>query len=71
MRAAEEPLEAALDVKGLRTQVLGRIEVLEAQEFVRVIHGSDFAADPFGGYYIVATCTPNHPEIRASSGRCL
>ena len=32
MRAAEEPLRSDLDVKGLRTQVLGRIEELEARE---------------------------------------
>ena len=32
MRAAEEPLKADLDVKGLRAQVLGRIEELEARE---------------------------------------
>jgi hypothetical protein len=32
MRAAEEPLQADLDVAGLRAQVLGRIEVLEARE---------------------------------------
>jgi hypothetical protein len=32
MRAAEEPLKADLDVKGLRSQVIQRIEVLEAQE---------------------------------------
>ncbi len=32
MRAAEEPLKADLDVKGLRAQVLERIEVLEEQE---------------------------------------
>jgi hypothetical protein len=32
MRAAEEPLRSDLDVKGLKAQVLERIEVLEAQE---------------------------------------
>ena len=32
MRAAEEPLRSALDVKGLKAQVLGRIEELEARE---------------------------------------
>ena len=32
MRAAEEPLKADLDVKGLKAQVLERIEVLEEQE---------------------------------------
>ena len=32
MRAAEEPLRADLDVKGLKAQVLERIEVLEGQE---------------------------------------
>ena len=32
MRAAEEPLKSALDVKGLKSQVLGRVEELEAQE---------------------------------------
>ena len=32
MRAAEEPLKADLDVAGLKTQVLGRIEDLEARE---------------------------------------
>jgi hypothetical protein len=32
MRAAEEPLRSDLDVKGLRVQVLGRIETLEKQE---------------------------------------
>src|SRR5918997_494591 len=32
MRAAEEPLKADLDVKGLKSQVIQRIEVLEAQE---------------------------------------
>jgi hypothetical protein len=32
MRAAEEPLTADLDVAGLRAQVLGRIEELEARE---------------------------------------
>lgn len=32
MRAAEEPLRSDLDVKGLRVQVLGRIEVLEERE---------------------------------------
>jgi hypothetical protein len=32
MRAAEEPLKSDLDVKGLRSQVLRRIEVLEEQE---------------------------------------
>jgi hypothetical protein len=30
MRAAEEPLESDHDMKGLRVQVLGRIEELEA-----------------------------------------
>ena len=32
MRAAEEPLKADLDVKGLRATVLERIEVLEERE---------------------------------------
>jgi hypothetical protein len=32
MRAAEEPLRLDLDVAGLRAQVLGRIEELEARE---------------------------------------
>jgi hypothetical protein len=32
MRAAEEPLRGNLDVKGLRAQVLARIETLEKQE---------------------------------------
>src|SRR4028119_1995268 len=32
MRASEEPLRSELDVKGLRAQVLGRIEELEARE---------------------------------------
>src|SRR5215218_2992939 len=32
MRAAEEPLSSDLDVKGLKSQVLGRIEELEARE---------------------------------------
>lgn len=32
MRAAEEPLKSDLDVAGLKTQVLRRIEVLEEQE---------------------------------------
>jgi hypothetical protein len=32
MRAAEEPLRSDLDVKGLRAQVLGRIEELEERE---------------------------------------
>jgi hypothetical protein len=32
MRAAEEPLKSDLDVAGLKTQVLGRIEELEARE---------------------------------------
>jgi nucleotide-binding universal stress UspA family protein len=32
MRAAEEPLKGNLDVKGLRAQVLERIEELEARE---------------------------------------
>ena len=32
MRAAEEPLKTDLDVKGLKAQVLERIEVLEEQE---------------------------------------
>jgi hypothetical protein len=32
MRAAEEPLKSGLDVAGLKTQVLGRIEELEARE---------------------------------------
>ena len=32
MRAAEEPLRSDLDVKGLRGQVLGRIEELEERE---------------------------------------
>ncbi len=32
MRAIEEPLRSDLDVKGLRAQVLRRIEVLEEQE---------------------------------------
>lgn len=32
MRAAEEPLKSNLDVKGLRSQVLERIEILEEQE---------------------------------------
>ena len=32
MRAAEEPLGSDLDVAGLKAQVLGRIEELEAQE---------------------------------------
>jgi uncharacterized protein (UPF0335 family) len=32
MRAAEEPLKSNLDVKGLRAQVLERIEELEERE---------------------------------------
>jgi hypothetical protein len=32
MRAAEEPMRSDLDVKGLRAQVLARIEELEARE---------------------------------------
>ena len=32
MRAAEEPLRSNVDVAGLKTQVLARIEVLEEQE---------------------------------------
>ena len=32
MRAAEEPLRSDLDVKGLKAQVLGRIEELEARK---------------------------------------
>jgi len=32
MRAAEEPLGSDLDVKGLKAQVLGRVEELEARE---------------------------------------
>jgi uncharacterized protein (UPF0335 family) len=32
MRAAVEPLQADLDVKGLKAQVLERIEVLEERE---------------------------------------
>ncbi len=32
MRAAEEPLRSDLDVKGLRAQVLGRVEELEERE---------------------------------------
>jgi hypothetical protein len=32
MRAAEEPLSSDLDVAGLKAQVLGRIEELEARE---------------------------------------
>src|ERR671917_2632008 len=32
MRASEEPLRSDLDVAGLKTQVLGRIEELEARE---------------------------------------
>jgi len=32
MRAAEEPLRSNLDVAGLKSQVLGRIEKLEARE---------------------------------------
>jgi hypothetical protein len=32
MRAAKEPLRSDLDVKGLKSQVLGRIEELEARE---------------------------------------
>jgi len=35
MRAAEEPLKSNLDVSGLKTQVLGRIEELEARELER------------------------------------
>ena len=32
MRAAEEPLRSDLDVKGLKAQVLGRIDELEQRE---------------------------------------
>jgi hypothetical protein len=32
MRAAEEPLRSDLDAKGVKAQVLGRIEELEARE---------------------------------------
>ena len=32
MRAAEEPLRSDLDVGGLKAQVIGRIEELEARE---------------------------------------
>jgi uncharacterized protein (UPF0335 family) len=32
MRVAEEPLRSDLDVAGLKAQVLGRIEELEARE---------------------------------------
>ena len=35
MRAAEEPLKSDLDAKGLKTQVLVRLEELEAQELER------------------------------------
>jgi hypothetical protein len=35
MRAAEEPLRSDIDVKGLRGQVLERIEELEARECER------------------------------------
>ena len=35
MRAAEEPLKSDLDVAGLKAQVLGRIEELEARERAR------------------------------------
>jgi uncharacterized protein (UPF0335 family) len=35
MRAAEEPLRTDLDVKGLKAQVLERIEVLEQRESER------------------------------------
>jgi hypothetical protein len=34
-RAAEEPLRSGLDVAGLKAQVLGRIEDLEARESER------------------------------------
>ena len=37
MQAAEEPLRSDLDVKGLRAQVLGRIEELEAREREREV----------------------------------
>jgi hypothetical protein len=32
MRAAQEPLRSDLDAKGLKAQILGRIEELEARE---------------------------------------
>ncbi len=32
MRAAEEPLRSDLDVKGLKAQVLGRLDELEERE---------------------------------------
>ena len=32
MRAAEEPMRSDLDIAGLKAQVLGRIEELEARE---------------------------------------
>ena len=35
IRAAEEPLRSDLDAAGLKPQVLGRIEELEARERVR------------------------------------
>jgi hypothetical protein len=37
MRAAEEPLRSDLDMKGLRAQVLGRIEELEARKREREV----------------------------------
>jgi hypothetical protein len=37
MRGTEEPLRSDLDVKGLKSQVLGRIEELEAREREREV----------------------------------
>jgi hypothetical protein len=43
MRAAEEPLRSDLDGTGLRAQVLGRIEELEARERARKVLLSEVA----------------------------
>ena len=43
IRAAEEPLGSELDVAGLKAQVLGRIEELEARERARKVLLSEVA----------------------------
>ena len=53
MRAAEEPLRSDLDVKGLKGQVLGRTEVLEAREREReVVSGGYEDGQDFGNLII-------------------
>ena len=64
MRAAEEPLRSDLDVKGLKGQVLGRTEVLEAREREREVVSGGYEDGQDFGNLIIYTGTAI-PDVRS------